>query len=105
MKAVNHSLLALAIGALFAVGAAQAQISDGVVKIGVLSDMSSLYADLDGNGPTFSILSGTPQWNNSLFTGATPCIVATGSVRAIEAEVARLQLAKRESAVHTSEVF
>jgi branched-chain amino acid transport system substrate-binding protein len=50
MKAVNHSLLALAIGALFAVGAAQAQISDGVVKIGVLSDMSSLYADLDGNG-------------------------------------------------------
>jgi len=50
MKAVNHSLRALAIGALFAVGAAQAQISDGVVKIGVLSDMSSLYADLDGNG-------------------------------------------------------
>jgi len=50
MKAVNHNLLALAIGALFTVGAAQAQISDGVVKIGVLSDMSSLYADLDGNG-------------------------------------------------------
>ena len=33
-----------------AVGAAHAQISDGVIKIGVLSDMSSLYADLDGAG-------------------------------------------------------
>jgi branched-chain amino acid transport system substrate-binding protein len=50
MKAISRSLRALAIGALFAAGAAQAQISDGVVKIGVLSDMSSLYADLDGAG-------------------------------------------------------
>src|SRR5260370_855695 len=50
MKAINRNLLALAIGALLAAGAAQAQISDGVVKIGVLSDMSSLYADLDGPG-------------------------------------------------------
>jgi len=33
-----------------AVGGANAQISDGVIKIGVLSDMSSLYADLDGSG-------------------------------------------------------
>ncbi len=30
--------------------AAQAQISDGVVKLGVLTDMSSLYADLSGQG-------------------------------------------------------
>jgi len=30
--------------------AAQAQISDGVVKIGVMSDMSSLYADIGGPG-------------------------------------------------------
>jgi branched-chain amino acid transport system substrate-binding protein len=50
MKTINCSLLALAIGALLAASAAQAQISDGIVKIGVLSDMSSLYADLDGNG-------------------------------------------------------
>src|SRR6266498_1650360 len=50
MKAINRSVLALAIGAIFVAGAAQAQISDGVVKIGVLSDMSSLYADLDGAG-------------------------------------------------------
>jgi len=29
---------------------AQAQISDGVIKIGVLSDMSSLYTDIAGRG-------------------------------------------------------
>jgi branched-chain amino acid transport system substrate-binding protein len=50
MNVINRNLLALSIGALLAAGAAQAQISDGVVKIGVLSDMSSLYADLDGAG-------------------------------------------------------
>ena len=32
------------------VGTAQAQISDGVIKIGVLNDMSGLYADLSGMG-------------------------------------------------------
>ena len=40
----------LAVSLALAAGAAQAQISDGIVKIGVLSDMSSLYADLDGAG-------------------------------------------------------
>jgi branched-chain amino acid transport system substrate-binding protein len=36
----------LALGAM----GAQAQVSDGVVKIGVLSDMSSLYSDIGGPG-------------------------------------------------------
>jgi ABC-type branched-subunit amino acid transport system substrate-binding protein len=36
--------------ALFAGGAAQAQISGNVVKIGVMSDMSGLYADIGGPG-------------------------------------------------------
>jgi branched-chain amino acid transport system substrate-binding protein len=40
------ALTALALAA----GAAQAQISDGVIKIGVLNDQSSLYADLSGPG-------------------------------------------------------
>jgi branched-chain amino acid transport system substrate-binding protein len=31
-------------------GAAQAQISDGVIKIGVMNDMSGLYADIAGPG-------------------------------------------------------
>jgi len=45
-------LLTTLIGAAFALGAgaAQAQISDGVIKIGVLNDMSGLYADLTGPG-------------------------------------------------------
>jgi branched-chain amino acid transport system substrate-binding protein len=43
---------ALAAGLAFAAssGAANAQISDDVVKIGVLTDMSSLYADATGKG-------------------------------------------------------
>jgi branched-chain amino acid transport system substrate-binding protein len=41
--------LAMLAGLLTA-SAAHAQISDGVVKIGVLNDMSSLYADIGGKG-------------------------------------------------------
>jgi branched-chain amino acid transport system substrate-binding protein len=40
---------AVALGAA-AAGAAQAQVSDDVVKIGVLNDQSGLYADLGGQG-------------------------------------------------------
>ena len=50
MNAWKQSLLALAIAGTFVAGAAHAQISDNVVKIGVLSDMSSLYTDLAGAG-------------------------------------------------------
>src|SRR6476469_477783 len=50
MNAFKSSLLALAIVGAFAAGAAQAQISDNMIKIGVLSDMSSLYTDLAGAG-------------------------------------------------------
>ena len=32
------------------IGTAQAQISEDVVKLGVLSDMSSLYSDIGGKG-------------------------------------------------------
>src|SRR5437773_2544774 len=45
----SRSIFAAASLALAASGA-QAQISDGVVKIGVLSDMSSLYSDIGGGG-------------------------------------------------------
>jgi branched-chain amino acid transport system substrate-binding protein len=50
MKSLKRSLLALAIAGTFAAGAAQAQISDNEIKIGVLTDMSSLYTDLSGAG-------------------------------------------------------
>jgi branched-chain amino acid transport system substrate-binding protein len=48
MSAVKKlsAAVALALGSL----GAQAQISDGVIKIGVLNDQSSLYADLTGTG-------------------------------------------------------
>src|SRR5918911_1364653 len=41
---------AVALAAVATVGSAQAQISDGVIKIGVLNDQSSLYADISGQG-------------------------------------------------------
>ncbi len=50
MKIIRHSLLAAALALAASGGAAQAQISDNVIKIGVLSDMSSLYTDLAGAG-------------------------------------------------------
>jgi branched-chain amino acid transport system substrate-binding protein len=50
MNAFKRSLLALAMAGAFAAGAVQAQISDNMIKIGVLTDMSSLYTDLAGAG-------------------------------------------------------
>jgi branched-chain amino acid transport system substrate-binding protein len=49
MNIIKLTILSLAVAALGA-GAAEAQISDNVVKIGVLSDMSSLYSDIGGPG-------------------------------------------------------
>jgi len=48
-------LLGMAVfAAAFTAGAAQAQYSDGVIKIGVLNDMSGLYADIAGRGSLFA---------------------------------------------------
>jgi branched-chain amino acid transport system substrate-binding protein len=43
-------LISIALAGAFGCGAAEAQISDGVVKLGVLNDMSSVYADVGGKG-------------------------------------------------------
>src|SRR5436190_4772973 len=43
---ISLAALAVAVGC----GTAQAQYSDGVVKIGVMNDMSGTYADLSGQG-------------------------------------------------------
>ncbi len=48
MSALRSMTAAMALA--FAAGAAHAQVSDGVIKIGVLNDQSSLYADLTGQG-------------------------------------------------------
>jgi len=45
---LKRTVLAAAMAAF--AGAAGAQVSDGVVKIGVMNDMSSLYADIGGPG-------------------------------------------------------
>ncbi len=45
---LKRTLLAAAIAAL--AGTANAQISDGIIKIGVMNDMSGLYADIAGPG-------------------------------------------------------
>src|ERR1051325_8264764 len=55
MKRVAVAACLVAAGALAAIGMAgtppaRAQISDDVVKIGVLTDMSSLYSDINGPG-------------------------------------------------------
>ena len=50
MNAFKHTLVGLAVAAAIGAGTAQAQISDNVIKIGILSDMSSLYTDLAGAG-------------------------------------------------------
>lgn len=50
MKLGAKKLLATAAAAMLTAGAAQAQISDGVIKIGVMNDMSGLYADIGGPG-------------------------------------------------------
>ncbi len=47
---IKYWLVIMAALGLAAAPAAQAQVSDGVIKIGVLTDMSSLYADLSGQG-------------------------------------------------------
>ena len=49
MKSIAVSLLS-GVAIVLCAGTAQAQISDDVVKIGVLTDMSSLYADATGKG-------------------------------------------------------
>jgi len=46
--------MAVATAALLAAGSAQAQYSDGIIKIGVLNDQSGTYADMAGPGSTWA---------------------------------------------------
>jgi len=50
MSKFKRNILGLAVAASFTVGVAQAQVSDNLIKMGVLTDMSSLYTDLSGAG-------------------------------------------------------
>jgi branched-chain amino acid transport system substrate-binding protein len=50
MKTFRRSIVSLACAMALGAGTAQAQISDNLIKIGVMSDMSSLYTDIGGSG-------------------------------------------------------
>ncbi len=50
MSTLKRTMVGLAVAAALALPTAHAQVSDGVIKIGVLNDQSSLYADLAGKG-------------------------------------------------------
>src|ERR1700716_2207996 len=47
---IKYCLIIIAALGLAAAPVARAQVSDGVIKVGVLTDMSSLYADIAGQG-------------------------------------------------------
>ena len=50
MNTIRTTLKAIAAAALASCGLAQAQVSGDVIKIGIITDMSGLYADIDGQG-------------------------------------------------------
>jgi branched-chain amino acid transport system substrate-binding protein len=50
MKTMKRAMVAAAISAALSLSTAHGQVSDNVIKIGVLSDMSSLYTDIGGAG-------------------------------------------------------
>ena len=50
MNTFKRGLVSLAVAAALAAGAAHAQISDNVVRIGVMNDQAGTYADLAGPG-------------------------------------------------------
>lgn len=50
MKAINKTLLSVAMAAAMTSTAVQANLSDDKVKIGVLADMGGVYADICGQG-------------------------------------------------------
>ena len=49
-RAMKRTLVSVAVAAALGGTAAQAQVSDNLIKLGVLSDMSSLYTDIGGAG-------------------------------------------------------
>ena len=67
-----NRILALTLAGALALGApaAQAQVSDGVIKIGILNDQSGTYADLAGPGSV--VAARMASANAILFTPALP---------------------------------
>lgn len=49
-RTIKRTLMSVAVAAALSAAAAHAQVSDNLIKLGVLSDMSSLYTDIGGAG-------------------------------------------------------
>jgi branched-chain amino acid transport system substrate-binding protein len=60
---VTRVLTLAAVLAIAAAAPAAAQISDGIIKIGVLNDQSSLYADLSGQGSVLAARMAVEDFN------------------------------------------
>src|SRR5688572_26335953 len=63
---MKKTLLAAAALCALAGGAAHAEMSGGVVKIGVLNDMSGLYADLSGQGSVIAAQMALEEFGGSV---------------------------------------
>ena len=53
-------------GTVLASGAAQAQMSDNVIKIGMLSDRSGIYADINGEGSAVAARMAAEEFGNAV---------------------------------------
>jgi ABC-type branched-chain amino acid transport systems, periplasmic component len=65
----NHPLAGLLLGAAFVAlvsGTAQAQMSDNVIKIGMLSDRSGIYADINGEGSAVAARLAAEEFGNAI---------------------------------------
>ena len=63
---MRRTLLAAAALSVLAAGAANAEMTGGVVKIGVLNDMSGLYADLSGQGSVIAAQMALEEFGGSV---------------------------------------
>ncbi len=63
---MRNLLLAGAAAAALASGTAQAQMSDDVIKIGMLSDRSGIYADINGEGSAVAARLAAEEFGNAI---------------------------------------
>ncbi|MCG5238473.1 ABC transporter substrate-binding protein [Azospirillum doebereinerae] len=73
---MRNLLFAGAAIAALSAGAAQAQMSDGVIKIGMLSDRSGIYADINGEGSAVAARMAAEEFGNAI--GGTKIEIIVG---------------------------
>ncbi len=80
MPRLKRSLAASAIGSILALaaGAASAQISDNVVKIGVLADLSGIYKDIGGQGSIEAVKLAVEEFGGKIGDARIEVVFADG---------------------------